>query len=128
MNYLLDTHVLLWAVNEPKKLSANVQQLFAAPGQRYWISIASIWETAIKVSLNKLQLGNSFRPWIDQALADMTLTVLPISVRAADCSATLPWHHRDPFDRILIAQAVTENFPLISSDVLLNQYPVKRVW
>ena len=91
-------------------------------------SAATIWEIAIKVGLKKLALSLPYRQWMDKAMADLGLTVLPITVEYADRQSGLPGHHRDPFDRMLIAQGMIEKVPIISADAFFDQYGVNRVW
>jgi PIN domain nuclease of toxin-antitoxin system len=128
MSFLLDTHTLIWAVNEPEKLSPLAAATIKDVSNKLYLSIASPWEMGIKLSNGKLKLGNPFRSWIDDAIQQFDLEIIPMTLDAIETQIGLPWHHRDPFDRSLIAQAMTENFSLISSDVLLDQYAIKRVW
>jgi len=88
----------------------------------------TIWELAIKVGLGKLTLSQPFRTWMNQALTDLDGIVVPITVEFADVQASLPRHRRDPFDRLLIAQAVTEAIPVVSSDSQFDAYGVNRAW
>ena len=92
------------------------------------MSAGTIWEIAIKVGLNKLSLSMPYREWMHKAIADLGLTLLPITVEYADIQAGLPKHHGDPFDRLLAAQAQVEKIPLISSDPVFDQYGLKRIW
>ena len=92
------------------------------------LSAATIWEVAIKVGLGKLTLSQPYRLWMNQALADLGATVLPITVEYADAQAALPAHHRDPFDRLLIAQAMVEGIALVSVDSQFDSYGVHRLW
>ena len=92
------------------------------------LSAGTIWEIGIKVGLNKLLLSMPYREWMNKAIADLGLTLLPISVEYAGVQAGLPRHHGDPFDRLLAAQARVENIPLISSDPVFDRYGLKRIW
>jgi PIN domain nuclease of toxin-antitoxin system len=92
------------------------------------VSAATLWELAIKVSLGKLTLSQPYRTWMNQALADLGATALPITVDYADVQAALPYHHRDPFDRLLVAQARVEGIAVVSADSQLDAYGVSRVW
>jgi PIN domain nuclease of toxin-antitoxin system len=92
------------------------------------LSAATVWEIAIKVGLNRLTLSLPYREWMNKAIADLGLTLLPISVEYADVQAGLPRHHGDPFDRLLAAQAQLEDIPLVSADSVFDQYGLKRIW
>ena len=87
-----------------------------------------MWELSIKTGLGKLTLSLPFRRWMEQAIADLGLTVLPISLESCERQASLPFHHRDPFDRLLAAQALVENIKVVSADTVLDQYGVDRIW
>ncbi len=128
MRLLVDAHAVVWAVDDPSKLSPPALTALQAPANDLLISAATIWELAIKVGLKKLTLSQPYRQWMNQALADLGASVLPITVEYADVQAGLPPHHRDPFDRLAIAQAVVENVPIVSADPLLDPYGVKRIW
>jgi PIN domain nuclease of toxin-antitoxin system len=92
------------------------------------LSAGTIWEIGIKVGLGKLSLSLPYRLWMDTAIADLDLELLPITVEYADVQAGLPGHHRDPFDRLLAAQALKDGLPLISADAIFDQYGVRRIW
>jgi len=92
------------------------------------ISAVSAWDLSIKVGLGKLILSSPFRDWIERVNADLGLITLPITVECADIQRSLPFHHRDPFDRMVIAQSIVEQVPIVSGDEIFDQYPVKRVW
>ena len=92
------------------------------------ISAATVWEIAIKVGLGKLSLSMPYREWMNRVIADLGATLLPITVEYAGVQATLPNYHRDPFDRMLIAQARVENVPFVSSDDAFDQYGISRLW
>lgn len=98
------------------------------PDNDLLLSAATIWEIAIKVGLNKLSLSMPYRQWITQAMTDLSMTVLPITVEYADVQAGLPKHHRDPFDRLLVAQAQAENMTLVSADPGFDPYGIARLW
>ena len=128
MNLLLDAHTLLWAVDNPAKLGRQAAASLEAPDNSLLLSAGTIWEIAIKVGLKKLAISRPFREWMTQAIADLGLTVLPITVEAADAQIALPNHHRDPFDRLLVAQVQTEPVVLVSADSVFDQYGVQRLW
>jgi PIN domain nuclease of toxin-antitoxin system len=125
---LLDTHTFIWAVDQPSLLGLNAKTALEDPANDLMLSAATIWEIAIKVGLKKLTLSLSYRQWMTQAMNDLEVTVLPVTVEYADIQAGLPHHHRDPFDRLLIAQARGENVPLVSNDDVFDQYGVTRLW
>ena len=128
MRVLLDSHVVLWAVDDPSKLSANAVTTLKAPANDLLLSAGTIWEISIKVGLKKLELSTPYRQWMKRAIDDLGLTLLPITVEYTDAQAGLPRHHGDPFDRLLAAQARVENIPLVSSDPVFDQYGLKRIW
>jgi PIN domain nuclease of toxin-antitoxin system len=125
---LLDTHALVWYVDQDHLLSAAARTAMSDPANDLLLSAASIWEIAIKVALNKLSLAMPYRQWIDQAMADLGVAVLPITAEYADVQTRLTFHHRDPFDRLLVAQAQVENVPLVSADPVFEQYGIQRLW
>ena len=121
MKLLLDTHLLLWAATAPQRLSVEAQGLFSDPDNALYFSAVSIWEVAIKRGLDRpdFQLDvRSFR----RGLIDNGYIELPMSSLHAVAIDILPAVHRDPFDRMLVAQASVEGFPLITSDAVLRQY------
>jgi PIN domain nuclease of toxin-antitoxin system len=128
MRVLIDAHTLLWAVDDVSKLSSPALAALQDPSNDLFVSAGTIWEMAIKVGLGKLALSRPYRPWIEQALADLGAIVLPISVPHADVQAALPHHHRDPFDRLLIAQALVEGMAIVGVDVQFDSYGVVRIW
>ena len=108
MRLLLDSHTLIWAVDDPSKLSSQAAASLQAADNELLLSAATIWEMAIKVGLGKLSLTMPYRHWMTQAIDDLEITILPITVEYADVQAALPAHHGDPFDRLLVAQASVE--------------------
>lgn len=128
MRLLLDTHALIWAVDNPDRLGPDAAKAIGNPANELLLSAASIWELSIKVSLGKLNLSLPFRAWTDKAIADLGAVLLPITVEYADAVAQLPNHHGDPFDRMLIGQTRVENMPIASGDAILDQYGVTRLW
>jgi PIN domain nuclease of toxin-antitoxin system len=125
---LLDSHTLIWAADDPAKLTALAQALLQDPSHDRLVSAASLWEIAIKLSLGRLPLSLPYRQWMDMAIADLSLVVLPITLDHAERQAILPWHHRDPFDRLIVAQAQVEGVPLVSTDAKLDIYGITRIW
>jgi PIN domain nuclease of toxin-antitoxin system len=125
---LLDTHALVWSIDDPARLSAVASAAILDPANDRLLSAATIWELAIKVGLGKLPLSMAYRPWMAKAIADLKLTTLPVTVEYADRQSTLPPHHKDPFDRLMIAQALVEGIPVVGSDTAFDAYGVTRIW
>ena len=123
MRLLLDTHVLLWALSSPEKLSPATASALAHPANEVFVSAASAWEIAIKQSLKKLDLPEPAAIWLPNAVAQTGFTWMPITPEDALRVGALPWHHRDPFDRMLIAQA-SVGYTLVSRDSRLREYGV----
>ncbi len=128
MRLLLDTHTLLWVYWGDPKLSATAAALVTDPGNSVYVSPASYWEIAIKVSTSKLVLRVSYDNFITDAITNNGFTIFPIEPRHTEALTTLPMHHRDPFDRLVIAQAMVEQMPILSSDAAFDAYPVTRLW
>lgn len=128
MRLLLDTHTLLWLVSGDPKLSQVATDVLIDPNNELLISPATYWELAIKVSLGKYQLADPLADYIDEAMRLYSLTILPITAKHAEAVVQLPHHHKDPFDRMLIAQSLVEGVALVSADEAFDAYPVKRVW
>lgn len=128
MRLLVDSHSLIWAVDDPSRLTSTAATALRNPANELLLSAATLWEIAIKTGLGKLTLSLRYRQWMDKAIADLDLAILPITVEYADVQATLPQHHRDPFDRLVIAQALTETVAIVSADAGLDQYGVTRLW
>jgi PIN domain nuclease of toxin-antitoxin system len=121
MKFLLDTHILIWGLQENERLSHQIKELIDNEDNEIYISAASIWEIAIKSSLNKLNLSADE---IVAALQDSDYLQLPITFGHTAKTAHLPHHHNDPFDRILIAQALVENLTLVTHDEKIKKYDV----
>lgn len=128
MKYLLDTHTLLWFLQGDKKLSGKARQFVDNPSNEKFLSVASLWEIAIKVSLGKLTLGKSFERLFPEQLHFNRIQILDITVDSLIKLTTLPFHHRDPFDRLIIAQALVEEFPIIGADAAFDAYGISREW
>jgi len=126
--YLLDTHTFLWFIGGDARLSRRMRSLMADGDRVLLLSIASIWEIAIKISLGKLILAAPFAELIPEQLATNTIDVLPIEVADLSMLVQLPFHHRDPFDRLLAAQSLAKSLPLISGDTIFDEYQVQRLW
>ena len=121
MKCLLDTHILLWWIEDDSKLRADLRATIADPANEVLVSAATLWEAAIKRALGKLRFET---PVLLAALNRGGIDVLPIAAEHALAAGDLPRHHDDPFDRMLIAQAIAENLILVSSDAQLRVYPV----
>ncbi len=127
MRVLLDTHAILWAVQAPEKLSPTAHNLIEGDNTLL-ISIASFWEIVIKTNLGKLHLGAPAEQAFPEILEALHAEILPIALDHVCAVAQLPPHHGDPFDRMLIAQSVAEDAPLVSSDAIFSRYAVPVVW
>jgi PIN domain nuclease of toxin-antitoxin system len=125
---LLDTHTFLWFCQDDPALSATAKALIEDPANRKLVSVASCWEIAIKAGLGKLTLGEPSGTYIPNALARTRFELLPISLAHATAVESLPKHHKDPLDRLLIAQALIEAIPIVSVDVAFDAYRVTRKW
>lgn len=128
MRILLDTHSFLWMIFGDQRLSEAARREIENPANEVFISVASLWETAIKVSIGKLELTVTFEELITEHLRKSTVQILPISVDALNTISALPFHHRDPFDRLLIAQAIVEQTPIVTRDDLFSEYSVQTIW
>ena len=127
MRLLLDTHSFLWFIEDNPRLSAKAKNLLESETELL-ISAASLWEIAIKISMGKLSLTQPFELFIPNQLATNAIEVLPIAVEHLALLSALPFHHRDPFDRLMIAQAIVEQLPIVSLDREFDPYGVKRLW
>ncbi|MDZ7656963.1 MAG: type II toxin-antitoxin system VapC family toxin [Sulfurimicrobium sp.] len=128
MRLLLDTHVFLWWVNDAPELSAKARAAIRKGQNECFLSVASAWEMAVKVSTGKLALSQSVERFIPEQLAANGFRLLEIDFRHAARVESLPFHHRDPFDRLLVAQAMSEKMTVISADAALSEYGIKRIW
>jgi PIN domain nuclease of toxin-antitoxin system len=127
MRYLLDSHTLLWALESPGKLSGEVRRIVEDPASKLLLSIATPWELAIKTNSGKLDAGKILEKF-DQLASSGGYAVLETCVSHVISAGTLPPHHRDPFDRLLAAQALDLRVPLLSRDKIFDLYGVKRIW
>jgi PIN domain nuclease of toxin-antitoxin system len=125
---LLDTHAFVWFALNDSRLTSTARTCLADPATEVLLSPASYWEIAIKVSLGKYVLSDPFETFLNTQIQINNLTVLPISVAHAGRVASLPLHHRDPFDRLLVAQALVEQIPIVSTDSTLDLYGIGRIW
>jgi PIN domain nuclease of toxin-antitoxin system len=125
---LLDTHAFLWFVFDDPRLSEVAAKAIADPEHEKVVSIASLWEIAIKTSLGKLELGMSLERFFATEIEGRELRILAISSAHLLRAAALPFHHRDPFDRLVIAQAEVEHLPIVTSDANFALYGATIVW
>lgn len=127
MDYILDTHTLIWFLNGDDKLSKRAREVIEDQGNTKFISIASIWEIAIKISLDKFKFEQGFMKFLN-LIDENGFEVLPISFEHALIVSTLEFIHRDPFDRLILAQAISGNTTVITKDEQIRKYEVKIVW
>jgi PIN domain nuclease of toxin-antitoxin system len=128
MKLLLDTQSFLWFIMGSPKLSFQAKTLIRDPNNDRYLSMASIWEMAMKMSLGKLKMAQSFAAIIPHQLQINGIEVLNISLDHILMVATLPFHHRDPFDRLIIAQALVEQLPVVGQDPMFDHYLIQRLW
>ncbi len=128
MRVLLDTHVFLWFITDDRRLSSRAREIMEDPENDLLLSIASLWEIAIKASLGKLTLARPFGELMPHELAENAIEILPIRLDHLTTLTSLPFHHRDPFDRLIVAQAVVEEMPVLSGDSAFSRYPARLLW
>lgn len=124
MKLLLDTHVVIWSATEPDRLNAEARAALEDGANEALVSIVTAWEIAIKQSLGKLELAGPAEQWLPDVLRRTGFEVAELGLAAALRVRGLPWHHRDPFDRLLVAQALEEGYTLVSRDRSLADYGV----
>jgi PIN domain nuclease of toxin-antitoxin system len=125
---LLDTHAFLWFLLDDPKVSTTARDAIVDPDNDIAISPATYWEIAIKISLNKYTLPEPYEEFIEREIVANQFDILPIVPRHTAVLTTLPFYHRDPFDRLIIAQAMVEQIPVISGDEAFAAYPVTCIW
>ena len=128
MKVLLDTHTFLWWITDHPKLSSRVREIIGDGNNELFVSAASGWEIAIKAQLGRLQLPDEPQRFILEQLSLNAIQSLPIQISHALHVFSLPNHHRDPFDRILISQAQLEGLPILTADPQIALYPVEVIW
>jgi PIN domain nuclease of toxin-antitoxin system len=126
MKILLDTHTFLWAITEEKRLSQEARRLIAS--SECWWSVVSLWEAIQKVQVGKLSLPLPSGAFLTTELSSNGVHLLPVSFGHVLRVESLPLHHRDPFDRMLIAQSIEEGWPIITADPVFERYPVDVIW
>ena len=128
MRVLLDTHVFLWWNEGNSQLSKKAVRILADPGNSLVLSVASAWEIAIKTQAGKLRIPEDAATYVPTRVAHYGMEILPIQLGHALALASLPLLHRDPFDRILIAQSQIEKLPILTADPAIRGYPVDAIW
>jgi len=128
MKLLLDTHALLWFVTRDRRISDKARSLFLDTHNVILLSIASVWELAIKKSLGRLELSGGLSEFVDEHILGNDIRLLSIQPAHLYQVESLPFHHRDPFDRLIIAQAMVEALPILGKDRSFNAYPCNRIW
>lgn len=129
MNLLLDTHAFLWWTSDQERIPRETLNKMKDPEIGVFFSVASSWEAMLKIGLGKLSLREEWHDIVDREIRENGIETLPVYLRHTYALARLPPLHKDPFDRILIAQAIAEGFTLVTADPLVNQYPdVRTMW
>jgi PIN domain nuclease of toxin-antitoxin system len=128
LRFLLDSHSLLWFLVGAQNLSSKAREVIEDPDHDIVVSIASLWEIGIKHSLGKLTIQGSFEETFPRQLEINSIDLLEIGMEHVRQVVSLPYHHRDPFDRILVAQALVEKIPIVSRDPALDAYGILRIW
>lgn len=128
MRVLLDTHAFLWLVTDDPRVSQKAREIFLDAGNVIFLSGVSGLEIAVKYSLGKLKLTAPPREFIEARIANNDLSPLPVALAHTYRLAHLPFHHRDPFDRLLVSQAMEEDLPIVTSDAALGAYDVETMW
>ncbi len=127
MKILLDTHALLWFLSDDPQLLPPVKNIIEDPKNQKLVSIASCWEIAIKAGLKKLDLGEPAATFLARELTINSFDLLKIELAHVTFVESLPLHHRDPFDRLIVAQCLIEKLPIVSADAILDHYGVQRI-
>lgn len=127
MQALIDTHTFIWFINGDKLLSSKARKFIEEIDNKCFISIASIWEIAIKLRIGKVELKSDFHK-ISDFLSDNDIEMLPIDFEHIQKLLKLDFHHRDPFDRIIIAQGISENLTILTKDEIFEKYGAKVLW
>jgi PIN domain nuclease of toxin-antitoxin system len=128
LRVLLDTHAFLWWISDDPRLSDRAREIMADGRNELFFSAASGWEISIKAGLGRLEVPEDLQRFISDQLSRNAFQSLPIYLSHALRTRALPAHHRDPFDRILISQAIVEEMPLLSADPQISHYPVEVTW
>ena len=127
MKYLLDTHTFLWFVNDSDEIPEQLFNLLESDVDLF-LSIDSLWEIAIKVNIGKLTWPKLYANFVSEQIKLNDIEILPISLEHLNLISTFPLYHKDPFDRLIIAQSLVENLTVISKDSAFNAYPITKLW
>jgi PIN domain nuclease of toxin-antitoxin system len=125
---LFDTHTLLWVINDDPHLSKKAKSIYLNDNHEIFISMATIWELSIKISLKKLEIPGDLSEFVSEHVYGNKIEILSIQLPHLYQLQNLSFHHRDPFDRLIISQAIFEHLPIISADSAMDRYPIKRIW
>jgi PIN domain nuclease of toxin-antitoxin system len=125
---LLDTHTFLWFILDDPQLSSKADDLISDPNNQISISPVTYWEIAIKISIGKYSLPEPYEIFMDREISINNFRILAIEPKHTAALINLPFYHKDPFDRLLIAQANVERIPIISNDKVLDRYSIQRIW
>ncbi|MEW6667144.1 MAG: type II toxin-antitoxin system VapC family toxin [Thermodesulfobacteriota bacterium] len=128
MRLLLDTHVFLWVVTGNERLSRKAVRAFLDSRNKIYLSAASLWEIGIKIGLGKLKLKDGWPKVFEKEMKINSIQLLPTEMAHCEQLARLPFHHRDPFDRMLISQAMVERMGIVSGDNRFSDYGIDRIW
>lgn len=128
MNLLLDTHAFLWFIDGNAKLSRRARELIEDPGNAKLVSVASLWEVGLKMSLGRLDLAQPFEELIPRQMELNGFGLLPVRILHIAKVVSLPFHHRDPFDRMIVAQCAAEGLSVVSLDSVFDKYSLRRLW
>ena len=128
MQALLDTSTFLWFIGGSKKLSVEARKVIENFDNALFMSVASLWEIAIKISISKLSLSEPFEHLIPQKIKENEINLLQINLTHLSEMMKLPFHHRDPFDRLIIAQGISENLPVFARDEAFKNYQIDIIW
>ena len=128
MKLLSDTHSFIWSFSNTKKLSATAAQAFKNPANQIFLSVASVWEMQIKIALGKMVFNDTLENILSEQQTINGVQILPVNLAHALYLENLPPHHKDPFDRLLILQAIVENTTLVSADADFDKYQVSLLW
>lgn len=125
---MLDTHAFLWWINDDARLSEAAREMLSDGQRELLFSAASGWEMAIKIGLGKLKVNGPLSSYLPERLRENSVRILPVSLQHAMGVVELPRYHRDPFDRLLVSQAIAEDLAVLTADPLVTKYPVQTVW
>ena len=128
MKLLLDTHAFLWFIEGNLNLSDVVKNAIEDQNNQKFLSVASLWEMSIKISIGKLELGMTFTELINREVYENTIELLEIKPEHLDELTKLPFNHKDPFDRLIIAQGLAEKIPVVTKDSAFRSYPITLLW